>query len=446
MTDHEPSSHPGRPVETLHEAVAARELLLDSTADRLQAIQREIDDLAYELYDIADEDRAAIEAMLGQGSDEAASEGDDEDAEDAPAADAYKLASELIDYCVGCVFGRWDIRCATGKKPEPPEPDPFDPLPVCAPGMLQNDQGLPAAPADVAADYPLSIAWSGILVDDPNHPDDIKTRAADALRIIWANHPSDVEQEACGLLDVKDLRDHLRKSAKFFDDHLKRCSKSRRKAPLYWPLSTPSGSYTLWLYYHRLTDQTLFTCVNDFVDPKIERVGEDLARLRAQDGRSRSEDKELEQLSDLEGELKTFREELLRLAAFWKPNLNDGVQISAAPLHSLFPHKPWQKTLLKTWKALEDGKYDWAHLAMWIWPERVVPACHRDRSFAIAHGLESELWYKLSDDENWVTTKSGKRKKNTKEVWKPRDRSEADLDALVSNMKARRYSASEVTT
>ena len=38
------------------------------------------------------------------------------------------------------------------------------------------------------------------------------------------------------------------------------------------------------------------------------------------------------------------------------------------------------------------GKYDWAHIAMHLWPERVVPKCATDRSLAIAHGLEDVFW------------------------------------------------------
>ena len=37
-----------------------------------------------------------------------------------------------------------------------------------------------------------------------------------------------------------------RRPTGFFADHLKRYSKSRRQAPIYWPLSTAKGSYTLW--------------------------------------------------------------------------------------------------------------------------------------------------------------------------------------------------------
>ena len=50
-----------------------------------------------------------------------------------------------------------------------------------------------------------------------------------------------------------------------------------------------------------------------------------------------------------------------------------------------------------TWDALCAGEYDWAHLAMHLWPERAVPKCATDRSLAIAHGLESEFWVEGSD-------------------------------------------------
>jgi hypothetical protein len=151
----------------------------------------------------------------------------------------------------------------------------------------------------------------------------------------------------------------------------------------------PSCSYTLWLYYHRLNDQTLYTCVNDFIEPKIKLVLEDTVRLRQKKGGSAIDEKELERLIDFEHELKDFREELLRVAKFWKPNLNDGVEITAAPLWKLIQHKPWQKRLKETWQKLEAGDYDWAHLAYSIWPERVREKCKSDKSLAIAHDLET---------------------------------------------------------
>ena len=130
---------------------------------------------------------------------------------------------------------------------------------------------------------------------------------------------------------------------------------------------------------------------------------------------------------DLELELKDFRDELLRIARFWKPNLNDGVQITASPLWKLFLHKPWQKKLKETWKKLEKGDYDWAHLAYSIWPERVIRASHKDRSYAIAHDLETDLWEEVE---------VGKDKKgNVKTKWVPRDLSEDDLRRIITEKR-----------
>ena len=90
----------------------------------------------------------------------------------------------------------------------------------------------------------------------------------------------------------------------------------------------------------------------------------------------------------LEAELKELQDELLRLAPTWKPNHDDGVQITAAPLWRLFRHRPWQTVLKETWEKLEKGDYDWAHLAMTYWPDRVREKCRTDKSLAIAHDLE----------------------------------------------------------
>ena len=226
-----------------------------------------------------------------------------------------------------------------------------------------------------------------------------------------------------------DLCRQLTDSRLFFDFHLKIYSCSQQ-APIYWPLQTPSSSYTLWVYYHRLNEQTLYTCVNDFVEPKLTQVEQDLNGLRSKSARSSQEEKELEKLSDLASELRDFRDELLRLAKFWKPNLNDGVQITAAPLWKLFQHKAWQKKLKETWESLEKGDYDWAHLARSIWPERVLRKCHQDRSLAIAHDVEEHFWHEVE-----VPVKRGKKLTGeTKQEWQPKNFSEAELTALVKKL------------
>jgi hypothetical protein len=295
-------------------------------------------------------------------------------------------AHTTISVALGVVFGRWDIRIALDPSLAPKLPDPFAPLPACPPGMLQNADGRPAEPKDVPPDYPLRISWPGILVGDENHPEDIVTRVRGALEVIWKGRADAIEHEASELLGVKNLRDYFRRPAGFFADHLKRYSKSRRQAPIYWPLSTAKGSYTLWIYYHRLTDQTPHTVLADFVDPKLKSVRSEISALRESD----THRNRLEELLDLERELADFHTEIERIIKLpWKPNLNDGVLITASPLWKLFHLPKWQKDLKACWEKLEKGEYDWSHLAYSIWPKRVEEVCKKERSIAIAHGLEA---------------------------------------------------------
>jgi hypothetical protein len=99
---------------------------------------------------------------------------------------------------------------------------------------------------------------------------------------------------------------------------------------------------------------------------------------------------ELEEDMNFLRELKDFKNELIRIAELpYKPNLNDGVLITAAPLYNLFRLPRWKKDLKDCREKLEKGEYDWAHLAYAVWPERVKEKCKTDKSLAIAHNLES---------------------------------------------------------
>jgi len=361
--------------------------------------------------------------------------------------DRVGSVKKLFSLAVGFTLGRWDIRIALDQSLVPKLPDPFDPLPVCPPGMLVGSDGMPAdrdrivseewlrarpdantLPAESTVknpnvpdnDYPLRVSWDGILVDDPGfnsaqpHRDDIIRRVREVLDLLWKDKAYENEQEACDILGVSGLRDYFHKPGGFFQDHLKRYTKSQRKAPIYWPLSTASGSYTIWLYYHRLTDQTIYGAVNKYVEPKIAETERGIARIKDElevaSGRdaARMRDR-LNETQAFLGELRDFREELLRIAALpYRPNLNDGGIINAAPLHNLFRLRSWANDTKSVWDKLENGDYDWAQLAYTIWPDQVRKTCKKDRSIAIAHGLEDLCEIKAS-----VPKKKGKRRTKT---------------------------------
>jgi hypothetical protein len=165
---------------------------------------------------------------------------------------------------------------------------------------------------------------------------------------------------------------------------------------VYWQLATASGSYSVWIYIHRATGDTLFRVLNDFVGPKLDHEKAKLDRLTQEAGAnpSAAQRRETEQQETFVGELQALKTEVARAAPLWKPNLDDGVILNFAPLWRLVPQsRSWQGECKKAWDKLVAGDYDWAHLAMHLWPERVVPKCIDDRSLAIAHGLEEVFWH-----------------------------------------------------
>jgi hypothetical protein len=275
-------------VETSHAFALPRALLqrvvdydVDMIINEIKQIRAEVDHIASDGYAFREEDAAATSSH-GSISDATLEAGDKADESEG----AEREESDILSWCVGVAFGRFDWSPAIGDRKAPPEPDPFDLLPAKSPGMLPDG----AVPFH---------AQPGILVDDPGHPHDLPRVIDDVLTAVDYPAPEDV-------------RRWLQRD--FFAYHLRQYSKSRRKAPIYWPLSTPSGGYTLWFYYPALTDQTLYTAANDFVGPKLEETSRLASGLRTSTSRSRGEERQLEQLQDLETELKELQDELLRLA------------------------------------------------------------------------------------------------------------------------------------
>ena len=389
-----------------------------TSEENVDTIQAEIDDLAFHLYGLDVADRAALTSTLATGDTEGDA-GEDEQEESA-VIDASSLTADLFSYVLGAGLGRWDIRYATGERVVPELPEPFAPLPVCPPGQLQNTQGLPARPEDVLDTYPIRIPWDGILVDDPNHPLDLERRIHEVIEIIWnakdgGASAEAIEHEACDILGVKSLRDYFRKPAGFFADHLKRYSKSRRQAPIYWQLSAGNGNYSAWLYYHRFTQDTLYRLLGDFVEQRIQEAEREQFEFESQGGLSGNAASLLHEVQALLQDLRLFKSELELVAPLWNPDLNDGVIINHAILWRITPYTPWQKKCKECWDKLVKGDYDWAHLAFHLWPERVIRKCTMDRSLAIAHGLEERLWQDTNNG-NWLQ----------------RQVSEAELQALIA--------------
>jgi hypothetical protein len=411
-----------RKSDSLLQASLALEAEAQAAQARLSAIQAEIDDLVFDLYGLSDADRALVRAEMGQELaiddsqltiDEPAAGIEnrqsaienrtpvDEDEEATPPEDLPARVQNLLMWCVGVAFGRWDVRMALDPTLLPALQGPFEPLPRCAPGALVGIDGLPPSRTEEIApeswlrarenvlDLPAmdegrrtnddgeagqssfvygqsSIAWDGILVDDPTHPADIVTRVRGVLSLLWGDRAGIIEREACERLGFKSLRDYFRDPRKgFFPFHIKRYSKSRRKAPIYWLLQSERRNYAIWLYYHRLDKATLYAAGRDYADAKVAleeaRLEELRQGLEGLGGSARRQrEREIEGQQKLVAEVTEFRRKLDAVALLnLPPDLNDGVVISIAPLWDLVPWKEAEKT----WKKLVAEEYAWSTMA-----------------------------------------------------------------------------------
>lgn len=368
--------------------------------DTYVALQHQIDVRVREHYRLSASDWQAIEEEIPEVHVPEIPDDDD------PKAD-QEFAARFFQYLVGSAFGRWDVRYATGELETPPLPDPFAPLPVCSPGMLQGADGLPLkAPPD---GYPTAFPQDGLLVDDPGHGRDLLRRVRDVLRLLF-DDPAVIEAELVEMLGENDLATYIRKGSGFFETHRKQYSKSRRKAPIYWQLAPKSANYSVWLYYPRLSRDTFYR-VLDVVEGKVEHEERRLTDLKQEAGPepTASQRKAISDQEDSVTELRAFQKEIERVAPLWNPNLNDGVILNFAPLWRLVSHnRSWQTECKKHWDDLVKGENDWSHLAMHLWPGRVVPQCAERRDLAIAHGLEDIFWYEDADGK-WQQREEPKR-------------------------------------
>ena len=356
---------------------------------RLAAVEKEIDEEVYRLYEISPEDRKAIEEELAAApvDPDADADGEAEAEEDSAAAEVpaitqEELARQWVSYAVGVALGRF----APGE-----------------PGGL----GRGAFPEQVNAELQGRIDPDGVMVLQKGHPDDL---AAQVIHILAAIHG---ESEAERLIRTAaggngELRDRLEAYllGPFFKAHVRQY----RKRPVYWLLQSPKQRYSVYLFHERATDQTLALIQgNRYLGARIFQLRQQLEKTsglaEAASGREKTALKRraaelAEELADLEAFDKAITETNSepvvdangkQAQAKWVPEFDDGVLLNAAPLYRLTP--AWRRAdpnldPARAWEALRRGEYPWARTAMRYLPRETLEACKQNRSYRIAHGLE----------------------------------------------------------
>jgi len=117
-----------------------------------------------------------------------------------------------------------------------------------------------------------------------------------------------------------------------------------------------------------LSRETLYAIASEalrreaYAEAEIARLEHELAAA-ASGRRPRDLEKALDDERKLAEELRRFRQEAERIAGLgWKPDLNDGLLLCAAPLADLFPL--WGEPK-KCREEVRAGKHDWAAVAGW---------------------------------------------------------------------------------
>jgi hypothetical protein len=234
--------------------------------------------------------------------------------------------------------------------------------------MLVGLDGMPATSA--AHGYPLHLSDHRLLVDEPGHQADITSAVESAAALLFKD-PRATLDEVSELLGTADLGSYLRK--RFFKDHLARYSKSRRKAPIYWPLTIPSRLWTVWAYAPTLSRETIYA-VAAHAERRLNAAEVEIRRMEAAQLQTsapgtavhdaalvRSLAARLDVERRVAEEIRVFRRVVTRVAeSGWSPDLDDGIVLCAAPFDEVF--LDWSKELTEMRKQLRAGKFPWSSI------------------------------------------------------------------------------------
>ncbi len=381
-------------------------------------IDQKINDYVYDLYQLNDFDRSAIEAELR-------GELVDPNNLDSLPLEKQNLSDEIeipiieleyaiywVSYAVGIVLGQYLPGIAEKLGRAVYHPDDFAIGSLSAPEKAEFNQlvGSPEHFAYIDKDggrhvfsFEVEKALqdlalpNGIAVLDEGHPRDLAALVENALVLMLGEAITrEVIRDATGDSSSDSLRKFLAR-----DFFTKWHMKWYKKRPIYWPIQSPNRSYGFVVFHEKITKDTFFEIQRKpYLEAKINAVRYQLEEIEGQlsseqGAKRKSLEKQLDQSRKLFDELTEFAQTLERITLGahgllgYTPEetwIDDGVILRMAPLWEVIPI--WKSEPKKFWGRLQDGQYDWSHISMHYWPERCKEQCRTNKSCAIAHGLE----------------------------------------------------------
>ena len=282
-----------------------------------------------------------------------------------------KLAERWVSYAIGIVLGRFQ------------------------PGV-EGALGYGCSNPAVAKELRTLAIPDAIVVVDDERLDDLVPRIERTLELMQGSE--EAERVIATATGGKPLADYLR--GDFYKAHVQQY----RKRPVYWLLQSLKRGYSVYVFHERMTEDTLHLLRGtEYLGGAINAAHNQQADLHAAllaavPGPAKKKvEKQLDAVSALLTDLEAFDANLAAVTGAtdtrgevvgWRPEVDDGVLLNLAPLHTLMPS--WAAEPRKAWEALARGDYDWARTARRYWPDRVEEACRHNKSFAIAHGLPTD--------------------------------------------------------
>lgn len=227
---------------------------------------------------------------------------------------------ELISYATGCMFGRYSLD---------------------KPGLiLANAQDKMERYLEMIPEPSFRPDKSGILpiTEEDDFTDDLTNQFKAFLKVSFGEEHFEENlrfvEEAIG----KDIRSFFLKD--FYKDHLKRY----KKRPIYWMITSPSGSLRALIYLHRYNKDTVSVFLNDYLRPYQSKLGakEKLQQQTLESGSASAAEKAraqkaLDKLQKVHRELEEWERDVVYPLATQRIelDLDDGVKVNYGKLGSI---------------------------------------------------------------------------------------------------------------
>lgn len=178
-----------------------------------------------------------------------------------------KTAGRLLSYYLGCAIGRWELD-----------------------GLVPDEDG--------------------IITFDERDGNSVVDYIYDCIELTFGSDELDRMIQDIESLLGRDIEGWLRD--RFFRyHHVDEYKRRGQRIPIYWQLESPDGAFSCFIYYHNIDGNTLPKLRGQYLDPRIDRLDNELETLNAQTNGD-NPDKELlnrkeETRNDLE-DIKEFRD------------------------------------------------------------------------------------------------------------------------------------------